>query len=198
MDLTDAYPDSFALLSGTLDSLNDADLARPTPCAGWTLADLLAHLTAQQRGFSRAAVGHDELDDWAVAAPDRSARDGLKAFRRTAFQSVFRMAAALAAGAELTLAEYRRTVPSRTAAGMQIVDNVAHAWDVAQARDLPLPVDADLLEVALRITERIPTDPAGRGRGFAFGPALEPAGSTPLDRFLALLGRDPAWLGSAS
>ncbi|MFI2213758.1 maleylpyruvate isomerase N-terminal domain-containing protein [Streptomyces sp. NPDC020141] len=33
------------------------DLSRPTPCAGWTLADLLAHMAAQHRGFAAAARG---------------------------------------------------------------------------------------------------------------------------------------------
>src|SRR5579859_7441834 len=33
-----------------------ADLARPTPCADWTLADLLAHMTAQHNGFAAAAA----------------------------------------------------------------------------------------------------------------------------------------------
>jgi uncharacterized protein (TIGR03086 family) len=34
------------------------DLGRATPCAGWTVADLLAHMTAQHRGFTAAARGH--------------------------------------------------------------------------------------------------------------------------------------------
>jgi hypothetical protein len=33
------------------------DLAKPTPCAGWTLADLLAHMTVQHHGFAAAAHG---------------------------------------------------------------------------------------------------------------------------------------------
>src|SRR5262245_63876582 len=33
------------------------DLDRPTPCTGWTLADLLAHMAAQHRGFAAAAAG---------------------------------------------------------------------------------------------------------------------------------------------
>src|ERR1700722_14392298 len=34
------------------------DLAKPTPCVGWSLADLLAHMTVQHRGFAAAARGH--------------------------------------------------------------------------------------------------------------------------------------------
>jgi hypothetical protein len=35
-----------------------ADLGRPTPCADWTLAELLAHMTAQHNGFAAAAAGN--------------------------------------------------------------------------------------------------------------------------------------------
>ena len=40
------------------------DLTRPTPCAGWDLATLLAHMTVQHRGFAAAARGGTDLDVW--------------------------------------------------------------------------------------------------------------------------------------
>src|SRR4051812_18387953 len=43
------------------------DLGRPTPCVEWTLADLLAHLIAQHRGFAAAARGSGgDPDAWQV------------------------------------------------------------------------------------------------------------------------------------
>ncbi len=65
-----------------------ADLARPTPCAGWALADLLAHMTAQHDGFAAAAAGEgadlvrwqtgapaaDPVGEYAAVRPDRSDR----------------------------------------------------------------------------------------------------------------------------
>ncbi|NUP44407.1 MAG: TIGR03086 family protein, partial [Streptomyces sp.] len=52
-----------------------ADLHRPTPCAGWDLADLLGHMTAQHRGFAAAARGAGgEAAAWVVTAePDPAA-----------------------------------------------------------------------------------------------------------------------------
>ena len=45
--------------------IRSTDLDRATPCAGWTLADLLAHMTAQHRGFAAAARGHGaDADVW--------------------------------------------------------------------------------------------------------------------------------------
>src|ERR1700734_1445998 len=40
------------------------DLTVVSPCVGWNLADLLAHMTGQHRGFAAAARGHG--DDEAV------------------------------------------------------------------------------------------------------------------------------------
>ena len=49
------------------------DLTRPTPCAGWTLADLLGHMTVQHRGFAAAARGDGaELAHKALAADFRN------------------------------------------------------------------------------------------------------------------------------
>lgn len=35
--------------------VSERDLGRPTPCADWTLRDLLAHMTVQHEGFAAAA-----------------------------------------------------------------------------------------------------------------------------------------------
>src|SRR5579862_2846760 len=47
-----------------------ADLDRPTPCPDWTLAELLAHMTAQHNGFAAAAAGDGgDLVHWQTGAP---------------------------------------------------------------------------------------------------------------------------------
>src|SRR5258705_7417724 len=40
-----------------VDNVTPNDLHRPTPCAGWDLSRLLAHMTVQHRGFAAAASG---------------------------------------------------------------------------------------------------------------------------------------------
>ena len=42
------------------------DLARPTPCADWTLHDLLRHMIAQHHGFAAAADGDGDLAQWRI------------------------------------------------------------------------------------------------------------------------------------
>ena len=47
-----------------------ADLARPTPCAGWTLGDLIGHMTTQHYGWTAAAAGHGaDLSSWQPGPP---------------------------------------------------------------------------------------------------------------------------------
>src|ERR1700750_714582 len=47
-----------------------ADLARPTPCAGWTLGDLIGHMTTQHDGWTAAAAGHGaDLSCWQPGPP---------------------------------------------------------------------------------------------------------------------------------
>src|SRR5712691_12433353 len=41
-----------------------ADLARPTPCADWTLHGLLTHLATQHYGFAAASTGDGDLAQW--------------------------------------------------------------------------------------------------------------------------------------
>src|SRR5690348_12552631 len=76
------------LSTGLVRASTVADLRRPTPCAGWDLADLLAHMTAQHRGFAASARGAGgDPAAWAVteaadpvAAYEAAAADACAAF----------------------------------------------------------------------------------------------------------------------
>jgi uncharacterized damage-inducible protein DinB len=47
-----------------------ADFGRPTPCAGWSLAGLIGHMTAQHYGWIAAAAGHGaDLSAWQPGPP---------------------------------------------------------------------------------------------------------------------------------
>ncbi|MGZ8748588.1 MAG: maleylpyruvate isomerase N-terminal domain-containing protein, partial [Mycobacterium sp.] len=64
---SDTLPFHRTAVLASVDAVNAVtrdDLARPTPCAGWDLATLLAHMTVQHRGFAAAARGVTDLDVW--------------------------------------------------------------------------------------------------------------------------------------
>ncbi|MGW0424874.1 TIGR03086 family metal-binding protein [Streptomyces sp. NPDC003015] len=175
---------------------DDGDWARDTPCAGWDLRRLVAHMTAQHHGFAAAARGvGGELEYW--REPDGVGEPA--AAHRAAADAV------LSAFAEPGVPERKFVLPElggafagRTAIGFHFVDYVVHAWDVAAALGVRLRLADEVLVAALAVARRVPVDPAGRGPGFAFAPALKvPEGAGPLEETLRLLGREPqAWPGT--
>ncbi|MER6379108.1 TIGR03086 family metal-binding protein [Streptomyces sp. NPDC001250] len=172
-----------------VDLVTAADWARETPCAGWTLRRLVAHMTAQHMGFAAAARGAGrDPEHWRES---EDLREPAEAHRSAA-------ATALTAFAEPGVTEREFTlpnlgdVPGGRAVGFHFVDYVMHAWDVAAALGTTVEFPEHLLGAALDVARAVPADPGRRGPGFSFAPALEvPEGSGPLAEALRLLGRSP-------
>jgi uncharacterized protein (TIGR03086 family) len=172
-----------------------ADLARPTPCSGWTVADLLAHMTVQQDGFADAASGIDtDLARWAPFPLGESApAEYLAACARV----IVAFAESGVADRSFLLPEIRDggRFPAVLAIGFHLVDNVVHAWDVAASLGIKTTIAPDVLAMALRVAEAVP-DGAERSRpGAAFAAAVPGRSADLLDQTLRLLGRDPGWTG---
>ncbi|WP_394613295.1 TIGR03086 family metal-binding protein [Lentzea sp. JNUCC 0626] len=163
------------------------DLGNRTPCAEWTLADLLAHMTTQHRGFAAAARGNgNDLTVWevrpaTVAEHVEAAADLLAAFAEPEVpQRVF------------DLPEFGASFPALQAVGFHFIDYVVHGWDVARSLGLDYRLAPELAEPALRIALSVPD--AGRGEpGAPFAPAVTSNDDDPLHRILAALGRAPEW-----
>ncbi|SDZ07656.1 TIGR03086 family protein [Amycolatopsis xylanica] len=185
MDIRDLDRRSLGIIDKLLAGATEADLGRPTPCAGWDLAELLRHQISENHAFATAAR-EGSAPDWdggtlgddAFAAYSRSAEDALTAFDEGTAPT-------------MTIREFG-DFPAAIALRMHLVDSVAHGWDIARALGLPYEPDAEALAEALRFVENIPTD---REPGGSFAPVVPtPPAASDLDRFLGLLGRDPAWV----
>ncbi|WP_433048832.1 TIGR03086 family metal-binding protein [Dactylosporangium sp. CS-033363] len=169
---------SVALLDGPLD------LTLPTPCAGWNLADLLAHMTVQHLGFAAAARGESwPLDRW---APRPLGSDPAADYAAAADEVI---AAFAAAGLETRIALPELApgpIPAWRGMGAHTIDYVVHGWDVAQTLGRRHELPEDVLRTALPIAEGVPDTTA------AFAPALPvPATASTMDRILLRLGRVP-------
>ncbi len=170
------------------------DLARPTPCADWTLGELLAHLTAQHLGFAAAARGRGgDLGHWEVGPVS----DDLPARHEAAAAQALAAFAELAAPDQLfTLPEFSSPLPfpAGQAVGFHLVDAVAHGWDLAACLGLDYHADPELLDVALTVALAVPDDDSRLAPGSAFRPALPAdSGTGPLEQILVALGRSPRW-----
>lgn len=174
-----------ALSTGLVRQSTVTDLRRPTPCAGWDLDALLAHMTAQHRGFAAAARGRGaDPAAWETTAD----ADPVAAYAAAAADVTSAFAAARSAEQPFTLPEFRTgpDFPARQAVGFHFLDYVVHAWDVAATLGLPFAPEPDLVAAALPIALAVSPDSP------AFAAALPlPAGAGPLAHLLTRLGRDP-------
>ncbi|MFJ7967814.1 TIGR03086 family metal-binding protein [Streptomyces sp. NPDC096324] len=173
-----------------VERAENADWDRDTPCADWNLRQLVAHMTAQHLGFAAAARGAG-----LEAAPWQESRDmeePARAHRAAATAVLAAFAEPGATEREFALPELGGSFPGRQAVRFHFIDYVVHAWDVAATLGVGLELSDDVLGAALATARRVPADPAVRGPGNAFAPALDvPGGSGQLDATLRLLGREP-------
>lgn len=176
-------------------SAKDDQWELPTPCAQWTLSQLLVHMVAQNDGFAAAADG--ETEDASIFHARPLGSDP----RQTYAESAERVLASFAADGvlerEFWLPEVRLvgSFPAPMAMSFHFLDYVVHAWDVAAAIGVPAVFDDDLVEAAHEVTNRfVPDGPARRRSGSAFGPSVPvPDDASAFDRLLGLLGRSPRW-----
>jgi uncharacterized protein (TIGR03086 family) len=172
-----------------------ADLARSTPCAGWTLADLLAHMTVQHEGFAAAARGNGaDLRHWQPRAFG-TAEELVAAYAAAADQVIDAFAADGVADRAFDLPEisFPGPFPARQAIAFHLVDYVAHGWDLARSLGLGYDLEPAVLDAALLIARSVPAGEQRLQPGAAFAPRIETPATAPLAQILALLGRHPAW-----
>ncbi len=188
-DLRTMHRTTLDLLDALVAELGPTDLSRPTPCAGWDVATLLAHEIGQHRGFAAAVRDGD--------AP-------VEAYRRRAFdteawrESVgvltdsFRSADP---GRRLVLREIASDpMPLRFTVVAQLLDTAVHGWDLARALGTDFRPPTAIIGIAAAAAAGIPDDARRRTPDAAFASAVS-AGPAPDDwtGALAGLGRDPQW-----
>jgi len=165
-------------------------LARPTPCAGWRLGRLLAHMEDSLDAFTEAAAGRVEVDP----VPPTSTR--VDALREKACALLGAWTAARPAGPSAASA-----TPAEVEVGGQGLDAAllvttgaleitVHGWDVGQATGRRTPIPDDLAGGLLPVAWQV-IDDADRGRRFA-GPLRLTGSASTADRLLAWTGRAAA------
>ncbi|HEY2266156.1 MAG TPA: TIGR03086 family metal-binding protein [Streptosporangiaceae bacterium] len=170
------------------------DLDRPTPCAGWTLADLIAHMTAQHYGWIAAAVGHGaDLSAWQPGPP---VADPIGEYAEAARRVLEAFSDEGVLDREFALAEISPVLrfPAAQAISFHFIDYLVHGWDVARSLGADYQPEPGVLAAALPVALAVPGGKARERDGAAFAPGLDvPAQAGPLDQILSLLGRSPSW-----
>ncbi|MPY50799.1 TIGR03086 family metal-binding protein [Streptomyces acidicola] len=186
-----AVRDSVALVR----QVTPDDLLRPTPCSEWTLTGLLAHMTAQHRGFAAAARGHGrDLAHWRVRPLAVDAAAAAAEYGQAAEQVIAAFATVTAPDRPFVLPELPpvQRFPAAQAIGFHLLDYVVHSWDVAVSLGLTYEPGPELLAAALPVAHAVPDGDYRLAPDSPFRPAL-PADdeASTLERILLALGRSP-------
>ncbi|MEV5127279.1 TIGR03086 family metal-binding protein [Streptomyces decoyicus] len=158
------------------------DLELPTPCAGWSVRQLLHHMVWEN--LMAASIAED-------APRGDHAADHLGDDHRAAFEDSVRAALAAFTGSGML----HRTYGPYEAPGAMIVQQVvvellAHGWDLARATGAPTSPAPEVAEETLAAARRI-YGAAPRTEGSSFAPERPaPPGAGAVDRLAAYLGRD--------
>lgn len=178
---------------GLLDGVTDAQLARPTPCAGTSVAKMLDHLMGLSLAFTQAARKTNE----GASAPPEPSADGLDPEWRTVLpQRLNELVQAWrdpAAWEGETEAGGVR-MPAEQMGAVALDELVLHGWDLARGTGQPFSCDPASTEVVLAFTEQSAQPEFAAGREGLFGPVVDvPQDAPAFDRALGFAGRDPAW-----
>jgi uncharacterized protein (TIGR03086 family) len=174
------------------------DLAKPTPCAGWNLADLLTHMTVQHHGFAAAARGHgDDEAVWQTGTVGAAvAADPAGTYAAAAAEVIDAFAGDGMLDSEFALPELGpgAAFPGAMAIGFHYIDYVVHGWDVARTLGRPYELPADVVAAAVPLALFVPDGDFRTIDSAPFGPAIPSTDATDdFDRILSHLGRSPQW-----
>jgi uncharacterized protein (TIGR03086 family) len=173
------------------------DLSRPTPCAGWNLLDLLAHMTVQHHGFAAAARGGASATVWeSTRVVDAVATDPGGTYAAAVADVLDAFAADGVLDATFPLPEFGpgATFPGAQAIGFHFVDYVVHGWDVARSIGAHFALPHDVVAAVLPLVLVVPDGEFRTMDGAPFAPAIATVDrTTDLNRILSHLGRWPDW-----
>lgn len=174
-------------LADLVAAVPDEALDRPTPCARYTVGDLLDHIGGFASAFI-AAARKTPLDGAGSGDASRLAPD----WRQAIPADLARLGAAWRDGEAWTgmTAAGGVDLPGEVAGVVALDELVLHGWDLAKATGQPAGYDGPGLEAVHGMVSHF----RANGIEGIFGAVVEVPEDAPLlDRILGLAGRDPGW-----
>jgi uncharacterized protein (TIGR03086 family) len=169
-----------AVLSG----VSDEQLKSPTPCANWTVSELINHIVGVPFFFGSAVAGNDVGE-----APDFASGDFLSSFDEGTALCVEAFQADGVLDRELKLPI--GTFSGTAVLGIATTDTFVHGWDLARATGQPADLDPELAGQLLEAARQAIPDAYRNEEGNPFGlEKVAPPGASAADRLAAFLGRN--------
>jgi uncharacterized protein (TIGR03086 family) len=170
----------------TAGSASSAGLVAPTPCTGWDLGILLAHLADSMGVLAEAIAAGPAVP----GPPPHGGPSGGDPLVTLHCRAAGLLAACAGAGPdERPVVIGDRWMPASMTAVAGALEITVHGWDIAASCGTPRPVPPGLAAVLLPVAPLLVT-PATRPGLFA-DPVRVPGRTVPGDQLVAFLGRQP-------
>lgn len=180
---------AFASTATVLSGVSPDQMADPTPCASWTVRDLVNHIVGGPTFF--AVTAETGAAPTGGEAPDFAAGDFRTAFDEGSKRAVaaFSAEGAMDQPMQLPFGE----LPGSVFVFVAAIDTFTHGWDLAkatgQATDLDPTLATQLLDVARATLSDDVRGPDGQA---PFGPKVDVVNpSCPADELAGFMGRRP-------
>jgi len=188
---------SWTVLDEAHRALRDAAAAVPsdawdraTPCAQWTVAQVLQHAAGDQQGYAATITGEGWPTENPFEPSGHLAGDPVALVEQATRAAALAWSTIPADGPDVTTPLPVGPLAPWVGAGACALDAAVHAWDIAVATGRPSPLTPELA-AALHEAAVIFVEPL---RAFAYAPVLPPEeGDGPVEALLRYLGRSPTW-----
>jgi len=182
-------------LGDLVAAVPDDALGNPTPCAEYTVGDLLDHIHGVTHAFGGAA--EKSSGETSAQGPSGTAAN-LPADWRTVLPQKLAELAAKWDNPEAwtgTTTVGGQGMPAEAIGVITFGELSVHAWDLSRGAGVAFEPDPSGIDAFFELTSGFLGGPDGDAmRGTAFGPAVDVAEDAPtFDRALGMLGRDPHW-----
>ena len=182
MDFFECALVTLAACRAVLGRLTVDDLARPSPCAEFTVGDVGEHVVRSMVLLATVAGAEGLADPVAgLAAGLLDERVGVTGEAAVAAWRRRGLGGSVAVG--------RSTLPAGLAAEIIPMELLVHGWDMARATGSEIEVPAEVASHVLGCARSLVT-PDKRGRSFAAEVPVGPSATT-LERLIAFTGRQP-------
>ncbi len=182
-DTLAAYTSACAFFGERLSNVTDLDWDLPTPCDGWDVRTLVAHVATGEALVTQVLSGGGSWD--AEVDPSVLGLNPMTVWRGTALAAL-----EVASGEGVLDAIHAHAVgdlPGGVIVGFRVTDNLVHGWDLARACGADVELPEVLAERCLDFWLPL-AGSAGMGAHFG-GPVMPPEGASAGVRLLSLLGR---------
>ncbi len=191
MDALEALSQASTEFETRLRQVGEDQWDLPTPCTDWTVRDLTNHMLLGTRMAVQLLAGGSQQDVVAALSDNLMADSNDPVADFVGLAGEMQQGFAAAGGLDGTVDHPMGQIPRTMFVGFRVMDNAAHAWDLARAIGASEELDADVVSF---LWDDIQPMAGGLGELGIFGESASgDVGETaPLQiRYLDLMGRRP-------